>query len=241
MFDVTFGEFMLVGAVGFFLIGKQDLPKAFHMAGKYTGRMVGFLQGARVRAERFAAESELKQLHNEFRSGLRELDLVKSELAVTMSSRGMIGRELGATTANVNRPQPQLQNNTSWYQPSTSSTDKAQHELKRSDVLSPSNPEPFNVVQSPKSSSILSTPSAQTIGAVAEQEWMKQGIGFISRGEKEFHRKGSEKAGSIILSEVYEESLVHDQYDRVVAEQDTILQTKANAVFNKQANKESDG
>lgn len=229
MFDITFGEFMLVGGVAIFFIGKQDLPKAFYFVGRYTGRMVGFIQGARVRAERFAAESELKQLHNEFRSGLRELDFVKSELAATISSRGMIGRGLGATTANVNRLAPST---------SISSIDTA-NENYRADVSSASpvsNTGYFKQLTYPQSSSsppLVSTPSAQSIGAVAEQEWMKQGIGFISRGEKEFHRKGSEKAGSILLSEIFQESLVHDQYDRVVAEQDAILQTRVNTILEK--------
>lgn len=103
MLDISWGEILVVGAVGVALTGKKDLPAACRFVGTQVGRLVGLLQGARARADRFAQANELRQLQNELRSGLRELDQVKMELAVAASSRGVIGRTLGATTASANR------------------------------------------------------------------------------------------------------------------------------------------
>jgi Sec-independent protein translocase protein TatA len=103
MFEISWGELFVVGAVGVALTGRRDLPAACHFVGSQLGRVVGLLQGARARADQFAHHNELKQLQNEFRSGLRELDQVKMELALATSTRGMIGRNLGATTASANR------------------------------------------------------------------------------------------------------------------------------------------
>ncbi|KAG7336483.1 hypothetical protein IV203_027532 [Nitzschia inconspicua] len=103
MFDISLGEIFVVSAVGMALTGRRDLPAACRFVGSQIGRVVGLLQGARARADQFAHQNELKQLQNEFRSGLRELDQVKMELAVAASSRGMIGRGLGVTTGSANR------------------------------------------------------------------------------------------------------------------------------------------
>jgi Sec-independent protein translocase protein TatA len=103
MFDISWGEIFVVGAVGVALTGRRDLPAASRFVGSQLGRVVGLLQGARARADQFAHQNELKQLQNEFRSGLRELDQVKMELALAASSQGMIGRNLGATTSSANR------------------------------------------------------------------------------------------------------------------------------------------
>jgi Sec-independent protein translocase protein TatA len=93
----------VLGGVGVVLVGRQDLPRVSRMLGNQVGRVVGLLQGARARADQFATNNELKQLQNELRSGLRELDQVKTELAVAASSHGMVGRTLGANVGAVNR------------------------------------------------------------------------------------------------------------------------------------------
>jgi Sec-independent protein translocase protein TatA len=106
MFDISWGELAVLGAVGVAVTGKRDLPKACRFVGQQLGRVVGLLQGARARADRFAHHNELRALQNELRSGLRELDQVKTELAVAASSQGVMGRGLGATTRSANRTRP---------------------------------------------------------------------------------------------------------------------------------------
>jgi Sec-independent protein translocase protein TatA len=131
MFDISSGEILVVGAVGIALTGKRDLPAACRFVGSQVGRVVGLLQGARAKADQFAHQHELKQLQNEFRSGLRELDQVKMELALAASTRGMIGRNLGATTASSHRiknvqTQRNLANNVVW-EPSPSNSAPSQN------------------------------------------------------------------------------------------------------------------
>ncbi|OEU20181.1 hypothetical protein FRACYDRAFT_153929, partial [Fragilariopsis cylindrus CCMP1102] len=104
MFDnVSWGEIVIVGSIGIAITGKRDIPKVCHFVGSQLGRVVGLLQGARVRADQFTQHNELKSLQNELRSGLRELDQVKTELAIAASSSGMVGRSLGQTTMSANK------------------------------------------------------------------------------------------------------------------------------------------
>jgi Sec-independent protein translocase protein TatA len=223
MFDVSWGEIAVITGVGLVLIGRKDLPKAAFVAGTQLGRVVGLLQGARARADRFGAHSELKQLQNELRSGLRELDAVKSELAVSMSAGGMMGRSLGAMTPNAARQpqQPQLHQSAPNINLSTSNPAMTSSSLDT--AASSYTPQHRPVVQS----SIY-----QTTAAVAEQEWVAQGIAFSSAAEQglgvsNFNR---EQAGSVVLANLLQQSLIFDQYDRVVAEQDAALQSKVASI-----------
>ena len=87
-------------------------------------------------------------------------------------------------------------------------------------------------------------PAAQTIAAVAEAEWKNQGIHFASRAEqglginsKNFDTTTS---GSAILGNLLQQSLIFDQYERTVQEQDRILQSKLETAFQKQQQEKSD-
>jgi Sec-independent protein translocase protein TatA len=115
MFDISWGEIAVISAVGIALLGRKDLPPASHTLGYHVGRIVGLLRGARVRADRYTADHSLRQLQNEFKSGLRELDAVKAELAGSMmmdsagAGGGMMGGVigggggLGASVSGVDR------------------------------------------------------------------------------------------------------------------------------------------
>ena len=84
------GEIGVLSGIGLVLIGRKDLPVAAHALGRQVGRIVGLLQGARIRADRFATDHQLKQLQNEFKSGLRELDAVKAEMASAMVTSSVL-------------------------------------------------------------------------------------------------------------------------------------------------------
>ena len=77
-------------------------------------------------------------------------------------------------------------------------------------------------------------PESQTVGAVAEEEWKTQGIAFKSRAELGAGLSGGESqqevSGSAILAKLYQESLIFDQYDRAVQQQDDILQSKVDQI-----------
>jgi Sec-independent protein translocase protein TatA len=228
MFNVSWGELVVLAGISLAVIGPRDLPKVAFAAGTQVGRLVGLLQGARARADRFAAQSELKQLQNELRSGLRDLDAVKSELAVSMSPSAMIGRTLGPMTANANNinrssailPPP---NPTSTPPMSSGTISHTPLDAHSPDLLVSTSPSP--------SSSIY-----QSSLAAAEQAWENQGIGFQSAAERGVGLSSGynrEQAGSVILSKLLHESLMFDQYDRVVAEQDAALQSKVSTIQEK--------
>jgi Sec-independent protein translocase protein TatA len=206
MFDVSWGEITVVVGLGLAIIGRKDLPRASRTLGTQVGRVVGLLQGARARADRYASQNELRQLQNELRSGLRELDAVKSELAVSITGRGLMGRSLGSMVSGANKQMvPSL--------PAASAMSYADAPERQPQL------EPL-------------APEAQSIAAVAEEEWEKQGIAFKSKAESGagLANYDPSTSGSVMLANILTQSLIFDQYDRAVREQDRALQTKVDSV-----------
>ena len=229
MLNVGWGEtFIVIGAAMYF-IGRKDLPRAARFAGTQTGRIVGLLQGARVRADRFAAQSELRQLQNELRSGLRELDAVRSEVAVAVSSQGMVGRGLGSTVPGANR---QMVTTTGSVGPPGGGVTSSLSAMSMTPTVTmdpapatpqlSSTPIPGTPVPAVMSQVRELAPRSQAVAAVAEEEWGKRGIGFQSRAERGL----GDANGSALLSNLYQQTLIHDQHDRVVLEQDEAIHAR---------------
>lgn len=247
MFDISWGELVVLGSVGAALAGRRDLPSACRYVGLQVGRVVGLLQGARARADRFSAHNELRQLQNQLRSGLRELDQVKTELVVASS----MGRTLGATTPSANRL---VSNNTNQRpartvqlanEPRTMARETSS--LKGSVATNTSSTPQTEIasVNYGKSNmtaivqSLPLSPAIQSERASMEEEWKKQGISFRSTAEKGFwiHASspqaastGEASTGSEMLENVIQQNLVFDQYDRVVANQEHEMQQRIKAM-----------
>jgi Sec-independent protein translocase protein TatA len=234
MFDVSWGELFVMTGLSLAVIGRRDLPKAARFAGGQVGRVVGLLQGARVRADRFAQQNELRQLQNQLRAGLRELDAVKAEIA-TSTSGAIVGRGLGATVGNVNRRM--MKQNEARMNESTrvSNHDSVGTPLTGTSTHSVQNA-PFDFSadannrssEEPGSRPVLGrtlAPRSQSVAAVAEEEWNNRGMGFQSRAES-----SDEPSGSKLLANLLQQTLIHDQYDRTVQEQQEALQSKADRI-----------
>lgn len=232
MFEVSWGELFVLGAVGVALTGRKDLPRVFRVAGTQVGRVVGLMQGARARADKFASEHELRQLQNELRSGLRELDQVKTELAVAASSRGMIGRSLGTTVTSANRTAQRVTSplvGESLVAAGKTASTVQMPELVTDQMVDKIKHIPAHAL----------APEVQTIRATAEEEWEKQGIGFRSRAEQGLwlgngsshgvHGAGG-KTGSELLENIIKQNLIFDQYDRVVGEQEDAMQKRIDEI-----------
>lgn len=226
MFDVSWGETFIVIGAALYITGRKDLPRAARFAGTQTGRVVGLLQGARVRADRFAAQSELRQLQNELRSGLRELDAVRSEVAVAVSSQGMVGRGLGSTVPGSNR---QIESVSVGPGGGLTSSLSAMSKIQSANT----GPTPLasqasnaTIPGAPVASVISQVrelaPRSQAVAAVAEEEWVKRGIGFQSRAERGL----GDANGSALLSNLYQQTLIYDQHDRAVQEQDEAIHAR---------------
>mmetsp|Transcript_10686 Transcript_10686/g.23176 ORF Transcript_10686/g.23176 Transcript_10686/m.23176 type:complete len:277 (-) Transcript_10686:264-1094(-) len=274
MLDVSWGEIAVLAGVGLVLIGRKDLPPASRALGTQVGRVVGLLQGARLRADRFATDHQLKQLQNEFRSGLRELDAVKAELAGSMMphNRGVVGgsmmgggmggseNNLGASVSGVDRRKKTMDS-------------MATGGISKSPMTGPSavtmGAEYLAVAQRAESSQGNSppisastddvvtrlAPRSQSVAAVAEEEWEKRGIGFRSIAEggtqqrlsmaEDADPKNSAPApggvgGAVILSNYMRQSLIYDQYERTVREQDEALRSRVDKVRNERLSGKSD-
>ena len=250
------GEVGVLTGIGLVLIGRKDLPVAANALGKQVGRIVGLLQGARIRADRFATDHQLKQLQNEFKSGLRELDAVKAEMAGAMMSNNRVigGSNLGAITPGVNKNKE-----TSTLGGSTATTSTPHHghaptlqtaqassigadylAAAKNAELSQSSP-PMSSVDDRGSIMRELAPRSQTVAAVAEEEWEKQGIGFRSIAERGRYVSipAEDKVGNLptlsgggssILSNYLRQSLIYDQYERTVREQDDALRSRVEKV-----------
>jgi Sec-independent protein translocase protein TatA len=252
MFEISWGEIFVVGAVGVAVTGRKDLPAACRLVGSQLGRMVGLLQGARARADQFTAQNEMKQLQNELRSGLRELDQVRTELAIAASTQGMVGKTLGASTssanrmANTSRSQSQSATTAATTMTTTTTTPTTTQPLQRLSVAPP--PQTQTVAsaaaasqQSPRAPIISMSrklpPVAHTERAVLEDEWEKRGIGFRAKAEQ--HRSSSidgSPSGSELLEHLIKQNLIFDQYDRVVGQQDAQLQDRIEGMKEKRRN-----
>lgn len=96
----------MVMAVGVAVVGRKDLPAAARTAGNYTGRMVGWLQGMRSRADRFTAQNELATLQNQVRSSMRQLQAVQAEVMSASSVNSQhLSTSRGSTTSGYSSPQ----------------------------------------------------------------------------------------------------------------------------------------
>jgi Sec-independent protein translocase protein TatA len=270
MLDVSWAETLILFGVGTYLVGRRDLPVATRFLGKQVGRVVGVLQGARARADRFAADSELTKLHAELRSGLRELDMVRGEMA-TAAGSGLVGRGLGGGLGpkSLGRTLPQGGHG----RPPPASIAAVGAAAVTPADRSASIPSGRDYLAAARASEIASSitpayaaasplglaPRSQSVAAVAEEQWEKRGIGFISRAERgvggawDGHlgavigggggrrpfesgggAKGAESSaaagGAALLSDLIQQSLIHDQYDRAVKEQDEALHRRADRI-----------
>jgi len=253
MFDVTWGEIGVLTGIGLVLIGRKDLPVAANALGKQVGRIVGLLQGARIRADRFATDHQLKQLQNEFKSGLRELDAVKAEMAGAMMSnnRGIGGSNLGAIVPGVDKKKelstmessPAISaahhGNVPLQTPQISSIGADYLAAAKNAEMSQSSP-PLSSLDGGSMRELA--PRSQSVAAVAEEEWEKQGIGFKSiaeRGRLDSLMPAEDRSGTLptlsgggssILSNYLRQSLIYDQYERTVREQDDALRSRVEKV-----------
>ena len=291
MFDISWGEIAVVTGVTLVMVGRKDLPVASRTIGNQVGRIVGLIQGARLRADRFTTDHQLKQLQNEFKSGLRELDAVKAELAGSMMSGnranlmaggGAVGaggmstlsgnNNLGALVSGVDRKKPALaagigeslpaagfssggvgvlgSSHDHDDMPSTVPTSMAASTMgaeylaaaQQAESASQGNAPPITSMDEQGMSSINLAPRTQSVAAVAEEEWVKRGIGFRSKAEGDDIIGGGNApasanvGGAVILSNFLRQSLIYDQYERTVREQDEALKSRVDKVRSERLN-----
>ena len=271
MFEVSWAEIAVLLGTGVVLTGRRDLPAASRFMGHQIGRVVGFIQGARARADQFAAQSELRHLQDELRSGLRELDQVKTELAVAArasrgygSARGaavVVGRSGGIGSSGGGGGLGGLGGSIAANAQSAPPGLGGTSEGGVADLLSAQPTLPTTAVDMGRNVgggqpdaglaaarlpgagagavSAALAPAIETERATMEIEWERQGIGYKSIAEKGLWLGSNSGAimmangtrpapttGSEILAGILQETLVFDQYDRVVGQQEAETQRR---------------
>jgi len=263
-FDISWGEIAVLTGATLALVGRKDLPIVSRVFGQQLGRIVGLVHGARIRADRFASDHQLKRLQNEFKSGLRELDAVKAELAGSMMHRGG-GNNLGALVPGVDRRKDVSVDSSMIMMGGTAeagvgvtadgSSTPPPSQLTASssmgaDYLAAARQAEEASQQSSSSGGAVVmaarlAPRSQSVAAVAEEEWEKRGIGFRSIAEGRMQQQqqndstmgvppgaGGGGGGAVILSNYLRQSLIYDQYERTVREQDEALRSRVEKVRN---------
>lgn len=250
--NVSWGELFIIVGVGVSFIGRRDLPDASKYLGRQVGRVVGLLVGGRQRLDMYTANNELSKLQNELRMGLRELDAIKTEMALA-SSVGM--KQLGGSTigsSKTHNASSLVQRNPILSSSHSTSSNITIHPAPTSTVSGTMPPTSHDIPTTTTSftgtSPEVSTPSL-SMRAIAEDEWNKRGIGFKSRAEQgtatttmwtptsantTFPEPSRHRlipptvtlGGAAILAELIQNNLIYDQYDRVLQEREEILRPK---------------
>ncbi|MGH3056136.1 MAG: hypothetical protein ACRDL7_14275, partial [Gaiellaceae bacterium] len=274
--------------LAFTFIGRKDLPGASKYVGHQLGRVVGMLQGARLRIDQFSSSTgELQKLQSELRMGLRELDAVRAEMAMAASSTGLVGRNImrGGMDRRGAITEMHIPAKSRSVMP-TDDTGMTQGDSNSSALPMDSSATTVNNMGS--SAHIAHPTTASTdmydddgamdlpqlasrdhaVHAVAEEEWVKRGIGFKSRAEMGTFGswRGGEaisaamkgqgisagdassssswssvqvQGGASILSDVIQEGLIYDQYERSMREQEDLLQSRVAEKIRNQRRKTS--
>jgi len=234
MFEISLGESCILMVFAITIIGSKDLPPTSRFIGKQIGRVVGFLQGARIRADKFAADNALKSLQNDLKSGLRELDAIKREMSMATSSKYFVGKDLGGLNQSFYTETPSrsiLNNIGKSVKPINSGSLSFGEKISAPEMIDSERNSSTNIMTAcnfdkkvkDKIWNNTRAPIKQTIAAVAEEEWERQGIGFRSKAEigagiwTQDHNISTEnilqKGGSSILKDVIQHNLIFDQYN----------------------------
>ena len=78
---ISFGEAVVVVTAGGMLLGRRELVAGARFLGLGFGRVVGLLQGARIKYEEKTQGTELYNLHRSVKRGLDDMGTIGTDLA----------------------------------------------------------------------------------------------------------------------------------------------------------------
>lgn len=94
---ISFGEAVVVVTAAGMLLGRRELVAGARFLGLGFGRVVGLLQGARIKYEEKSQGTELYNLHRSVKRGLDDMGMIGTDLASIRS---------GNVQSNTNRFAP---------------------------------------------------------------------------------------------------------------------------------------
>jgi Sec-independent protein translocase protein TatA len=81
MLEIGLREIIVVGGGAMLVLGKEEMPLVARTLGQGLGRIVGFMQGAKMHLSRLASSDDtLMQLHREIQDNMQDLQNIKAEL-----------------------------------------------------------------------------------------------------------------------------------------------------------------
>lgn len=185
----------------------------------------------RTRADRFAAQNELAHLQGQVRTSMRQLQAVQAEV---MSASSVQGGSLSSPRPPPSSLRQPISQTAATPNFNTKATPLTMGGVSSRSAVSPS-PSFLQSATLPTDASLdtnkmtktILPPASRSIAAVAETEWARQGLAFTSRAEMGNYNPSasdtSSPPGSVLLAKALQESLVYDQYDRVMKEQQEAL------------------
>jgi Sec-independent protein translocase protein TatA len=86
MFDASFLQIVLFGAVGALLVGPKDLPMVARKFGGLLGKGVGFISRTRNSVQAFVKENQLIEVQQDFERSLQQIRQVQDEVKQGLTS-----------------------------------------------------------------------------------------------------------------------------------------------------------
>jgi len=91
MFDIAWGELLVIGVVALVVVGPKDLPKLMRTAGQWAGRARGMADQFRRSFDEMARQSELEELRNDMTRFQDETKLPDFQAALDRETDEMLG------------------------------------------------------------------------------------------------------------------------------------------------------
>ncbi|KMZ73355.1 hypothetical protein ZOSMA_14G01190 [Zostera marina] len=95
MLGISYGELFFLMGVTAALIGPKDLPKIARMAGRFSGRAIGYVQMARGHLDSVMQQSQASQVHKELQDALTQLEAIRYEVrSLSLMNHGRSAQRL---------------------------------------------------------------------------------------------------------------------------------------------------
>lgn len=80
MFDISFAELVVLITGASFLLGKREIVASARVVGRGLGKIVGTMQGVRIKFEEKSRGTQFFDLHSSIKRGLRDVSTIGSDL-----------------------------------------------------------------------------------------------------------------------------------------------------------------